>query len=457
MPLINIPSAKLIEDMDCRTNVSLVDTDHQTVQITVTTANHPFINMVFADNGDGNILQIGDVPANLFTKNDWFNFPETRTLSGQATFEMIPTGVQIHVTTEELCKLSSSHSEPLWELIYMRYGAYILAIVNPLLFSDDRVPSADIQSRQEFFSNLFSKLEKCNRHTNLRSNFITRYDPAKSLFTSWLGYNIRKYCFAILNKGAYNAQRFDEIPEEIPDTAGTMGSSQNDMDDFLARVLKGLINMNKRPGTKTSVNNSEHIRTYYKHLFGVEDMGSSIDIVRFMYWEDNKLEMAYWIFRELVNSPERQTYTDLINEVKTLLKNDIKKKKYWETQLDILKKTNWENYKSIKKELKTTADTLNKTLHRKLFDILLNLTGLSREVFLALLDSPSEDTKKSLLKELETEVQTSKSKKKLKAEIEHLEKLNPATFARTYSHYLKNKITVDTDRQQLNNEEENEN
>lgn len=393
MPLINIPSAKLIEDKDCRTNVSLV-TDNQTVQITVTTTNYPFINMVFADNGDGNILQIGDVPPNLFKKNDWFNFPETGTLSGQATFEMIPAAVQLYVTTEELCRLSSSHTEPLWELIYMRYGAYILTIVNSMLFSDDRVPSADIQSRQEFFSNLFSKLERCNLHTNLRSNFITRYDPAKSLFTSWLGYNIRNYCLAILKKGAYNTQRFDEIPEDIPDTsAGTMGSSsQNDIDDFLARVLKGLINMNKKPGTKTSgKKDSNPKRTYYKHLFGVDDMGSSIDIVRFMYWEDNKLEMAYWIFRELVSSPKRSTYDALTEEVDNHLKNAVKNQDYWKNQLEILKNTDFEEFARIEIQLTNMENKLNHALHRDLHKI-----------------------------------------------IEHLEKLNPATFARTFSRYLKN-------------------
>lgn len=469
MPTINLPtSSHQIIDNDCGAEVSTVKNPAgYSITFTIKSLKiPPIIQMAVLELDNQCFFQIGNFPSNLLSKNDAFNFTRKKKFSFDVNLPLNSNGfhfqgreiisdtiktdaeeipAKLHITTEEICKLlpilakaglSGLAANLASELLYCRYGRLILKIINKELFAHKWAGTFEVQNRQEFFFYLLDKYEELDINTNSNYSWFSNYNSAQKYFKTVLGDKIRGLCGNILGKGNRKSlnevyeESLDNFPSSTPNTPGINLHAGKKIDNFYGEVLKGIIE--KRAG-KTPANKEKKL--FYEYRFGIVDMGSNEDVVRFMFWDEKRkedLHLDFWLFNLVVKQPDEDMQEKLLTKVKKLMKNNPQKKDYLQEQYELLEKLNLEEYQKIQGDLKTKCNTLVQAKNRDIASIIRKLTGLSEGTFKELVRNPTKDERELQILKLNQALTKKgislKEETDLNEEIETLQKLNLENF-----------------------------
>lgn len=452
MPIINLPTSNhQIIDNDCGADVSsMINPTGDSITFTIKSLKiPPIIQMAVLELDNQCFEQIGNFPSNLLSKNDAFNFTKSKEFSSEVKTSQTLASAFLHITTEEICKLlpilakaglSGLAANLASELLYCRYGRLILKIINKELFAHKWAGTFEVQNRQEFFLHLLDKLEKGykNSPSSPRYFWFLSYDATQSRFKTVLGEEVRGVCGNLLGKGKRKSlnevyeESLDNFPSSTPNTPGINLHAEKKIDNFYGKVLKGIIE--KRAGN-TPANKEKKL--FYEYRFGIVDMGSYDDVVRFMFWDEKRkedLHLDFWLFNLVVKHPNEDMQKKLLTKVMKLMEKNPQKEGYLQEQYDLLKNLNLEEYKKIQLALKTKCNNLVQAKNRDIDFIIRKLTGLSEETFKELVRNPTEDELKLQIEKINKlltnkEEDNSRTKETdLVKEIKTLENLNLEEF-----------------------------
>lgn len=462
MPIITIPKAankeqtisKLIQDKDCDLGIYVTRKPNgMSVQFTIVNFDqYPYLNLAFLEIQNPDLkeyIQIGKIPNDILQHNDSFKFSNPGIITGTYNFiNQVPEDVNLYVTTAEICQLlnylvtnkqesDETATNAVIELIYCRYGALILAIINYRLFFRPN-PSVEIQSRTQFFSYLCEELDR------KKYRLFTVYDPAVSKFTTWLGINIHWMCSEIIGENnKYYTTHVRILSESlgdlvvVPDTQINLtDKNEINTDIFYGTLLKEMIEKRK---------SNEEKKRFYEYRFGVTEMGvgntKDKDIVTFMFWKneiqssESRLKefknLDFYFFSQLVKEPNAKKQEELLEIIKKLIPNNPEEKAYLQGQYELIEKLDLNFYKSLDSQIKTKCNSLVKAKNRDKDEILQKFTGLTEDRFVELTRNPTEaklDSLKLAIKKELSETTDKALRETLGKEIATLEKLDMKEF-----------------------------